>query len=297
MTWSASYVIEQLINGVVLGSIYSLLAIGFSMIYGVLGLVNFAHGDVTTIGAFVALGLLVAWHWPFAGVLVAIAAVGAMVGIAIERVAFRPVRQAPQVTGFITSLAVSILLQNLGILLLSPQPRTFRLPSWLTEVTPVGAAVVRHVDILIVVLSTAALLALAFFVNRTRAGMAIRAVAANPPVAALMGIHVDRVVVLTFALGSALATVAGLMWAGRIGQIDPLMGVMPGLKSFVAAVIGGVGSIPGAVVGGYVLGLAEVLFVGLLPPAMASFRDAFVFALLLALLIVRPEGLFGREVA
>lgn len=295
MALSGIYLLQQLANGLVLGGTYALLAIGFSMIYGVLGLVNFAHGDVIMIGAFVALGLLVGWNWPFLGVLVAVLVVGAVIGMVIERIAFRPIRNAPQVTGFITSLALSILLQNLGILILSPQPRTFRIPETLSKLANIGGVVLRYSDLVTLLLAILAVAGLTVLVRRTKIGLAIRAVSINPAVASLMGIRVDQTIVFTFALGSALATLAGTMWAARVGQIDPLMGTMPGLKSFVAAVIGGIGSIPGAVLGSLVLGLAEVLFVGLLPPVAGSYRDAFVFALLLIVLIFRPEGLWKHE--
>jgi branched-chain amino acid transport system permease protein len=215
-------------------------------------------------------------------------------GIAVERTAFRPMRGAPQVTGFIASLAVSIMLQNLGILTLTAQPRNFAFPDYLQAVIQVGAVGFRMIDVVITLSAVLLMGLLVLLVHRTRLGMAMRATAENLDVARLMGIGINRTIRAAFAIGSALAGIAGLMWGGKFGQIDPLLGYVPGLKSFVAAVIGGVGSIPGAILGGYVLGLAEVLFVGLLPPIYAAFRDAFVFAALILILLALPNGILGK---
>ena len=217
-------------------------------------------------------------------------------GVLIERTAFRPMRGAPQVTGFITSLAISILMQNLGILLLTAQPRNFFFPEYLQKIFHLGPVSFRAVDLLIVVISVVLMALLVLMVRTTRLGMAMRATAENLNVARLMGININRIIMLAFAIGSGLAAVAGLMWGGKYGQIDPLLGFVPGLKAFVAAVIGGVGSIPGAMLGGYVLGFSEILFVGLLPPIYSAYRDAFVFTTLILILLVLPTGLLGRKV-
>ena len=275
---------------------YALVAIGFSMIYGIIRLINFAHGDVVMIGAFVTLGLAQVAGLPFPLVAVAALATGAAMGIIIERGAFRPMRGAPQVTGFIASLAVSIMLQNLGILILTGQPRNFAFPDYLQKVIRMGAVSFRVIDLCIMVSALALMCGLIFLVRKTRLGMAMRATAENLDVARLMGININRTIMATFALGSCLAGISGLMWGGKFGQIDPLLGFVPGLKSFVAAVIGGVGSIPGAILGGYILGLAEVLFVGLLPPIYSAYRDAFVFFTLILILLLMPNGLLGKRV-
>jgi branched-chain amino acid transport system permease protein len=203
-------------------------------------------------------------------------------------------RGAPQVTGFIASLAVSIMLQNLGILTLTAQPRNFSFPDSLQAMIQAGAVSFRVIDLVIMLTALALMCALILLVRKTKLGMAMRATAENIDVARLMGIKINRTIMAAFAIGSALAGIAGLMWGGKFGQIDPLLGYVPGLKSFVAAVIGGVGSIPGAILGGYVLGLAEVLFVGLLPPIYSAFRDAFVFATLILILLVLPNGILGQ---
>jgi branched-chain amino acid transport system permease protein len=289
------YLASQLVNGLILGSMYAVVAIGFSMIYGIIRLINFAHGDIVMVGAFVTLGLVLFSKLPFPVIVILVLVAGALMGILIERAAFRPMRGAPQVTGFITSLAISILMQNLGILLLTGQPRNFFFPDYLQKVIHLEPVSFRVLDLVIVVMSVLIMVLLVLMVRTTRLGMAMRATAENLNVARLMGININRIIMLAFAIGSGLAGVAGLMWGGKYGQIDPLLGFLPGLKAFVAAVIGGVGSIPGAMLGGYVLGLAEVLFVGLLPPIYSAYRDAFVFATLILILLVLPSGLLGRK--
>jgi branched-chain amino acid transport system permease protein len=291
---TAGYIAQQIVNGLILGSMYALVAIGFSMIYGIVRLINFAHGDIVMIGAFLTLGLLQSLGAPFPVVAIGVLLSGAVMGIVIERAAFRPMRGAPQVTGFIASLAVSIMLQNLGILTLTAQPRNFAFPDYMQAVIHVGAVSFRLIDVVIMLSAVFLMGVLLLLVHKTKLGMAMRATAENLDVARLMGIKINRTIRAAFAVGSALAGIAGLMWGGKFGQIDPLLGYVPGLKSFVAAVIGGVGSIPGAILGGYVLGLAEVLFVGLLPPIYSAFRDAFVFAALILILLALPNGILGQ---
>jgi branched-chain amino acid transport system permease protein len=292
---TGGYILQQIVNGLILGSMYALVAIGFTMIYGIIRLINFAHGDVVMIGAFVTLGLLQKLGWPFWLVSVCVLGAGALVGLAIERAAFRPMRGAPQVTGFIASLAVSIMLQNLGIVLMSAQPRNFAFPDFLQALIRIGPISFRVVDLVIMITALVLMAGLILLVRKTRIGVGMRATAENLDVARLMGININRTIMATFAVGGSLAAIAGLMWGGKFGQIDPLLGFVPGLKSFVAAVIGGVGSIPGAICGGYILGLAEVLFVGLLPPIYSAFRDAFVFATLILILLIMPDGLLGKS--
>ena len=292
---SAAYILSQIANGLILGSMYALIAIGFSMIYGIVRLINFAHGDIFTIGAFTTLASVGYLNLPFPLAVVVVVAAGAASGAVIERIAFRPMRGSPQVTGFIASLAVAIILQNLAILTITAQPRTFQVPEYLNALVVLGPITVRVIDLAIVALSIVLMVALVIFVGFTRIGIAMRATAENYDVARLMGINIDRMIMLAFAIGSGLAAVGGLMWGSKYGQISPLMGLLPGLKAFIAAVIGGVGSIPGAVLGGYVLGLSEVLFVGLLPPEYSGFRNAFVFGALIVVLLVMPNGLLGKS--
>jgi branched-chain amino acid transport system permease protein len=292
---NSAYLLSQIANGLILGSMYALIAIGFSMIYGIVRLINFAHGDIFTIGAFATLACISLIHVPFPLAVLIVLVVGGVVGLLIERAAFRPMRGAPQVTGFIASLAVSIMIENLAVLTVSAQPRTFAVPPYLNQLVSLGGLNVRMIDIAIVILAIVLMIALVLFVRFTKIGVAMRATAENYDVARLMGININRMIGLAFAIGSGLAAVAGLMWGTKYGQISPLMGVLPGLKAFVAAVIGGVGSTAGAVLGGYVLGMAEVLFVGLLPPEFSGYRNAFVFGALILVLLVMPNGILGRS--
>ncbi len=292
---TTAYVLSQVVNGLILGSMYALIAIGFSMIYGIVRLINFAHGHVFAIGAFATLASVSVLHAPFPLAVVIVLVVGALVGVIIERTTFRPMRGAPQVTGFIASLALAIILENLAVILITAQPRSFSVPAVLGTRLEFAGIGVRVIDLAIVALSLVLMAALVAFVRFTRVGIAMRATAENYDAARLMGINIDRMIAMAFAIGSALAAVAGLMWGSKYGQISPLMGLLPGLKAFVAAVIGGVGSITGAMLGGFVLGLSEVLFVALLPPEYSGFRNAFVFTALILVLLVMPNGLLGRS--
>lgn len=290
----SQYLFQQLINGLALGSLYALVAIGFSMIYGIVRLINFAHGDLVMIGAFSTLGLvMLGTPWPL--ILLVVLAVGALAGAAIERVAFRPIRGAAQVTGFIATLAVSVVIQNSTLMLLSGQQRNFVFPAFMRQRIGIGPVSTTVTDLTIVGLTMVLIGGLLWVVYRTRLGMAMRATAENLNAARLMGVSVNRTILAAFAISSGLAAVAGLFWGGKFGQIDPLLGFVPGLKAFVACVIGGAGSIAGAMMGGYLLGLAEVLFVGLLPSDYSGYRDTFVFLLLIVILLVRPSGLFVRQ--
>lgn len=289
------YIAQQLVNGLSLGSIYALLAIGLTMVYGILRLINFAHGDLMMLGSYLASVAVASVYVPILIAVLVPTVVIALMGLLVERVAYRPLRGAPEVALLITSLGVSRLIQNGTVMGLSPQPRAFRLPGNLTSTITVGGIRFTPLDALTLGLVLVLMVGLGLFINRSRTGMAMRASSENLQAARLIGINVNHVVGAAFVIGSALAGVAGFLWAGRYGIIDPFMGFLPGLKAFVAAVIGGIGSIRGAVVGGILLGVAEVGFVGFLPPEYSGFRDAFVFGLLLLVLLVRPNGLFGKS--
>ncbi len=289
------YLLQQLVNGLTLGSLYALVAVGFSLIYGVIRLVNFAHGDLMMIGAFLTLALVATGHVPWVAILLLVLLGGFLAGGTIERLAFRSIRNAPMITGFIVTLAVSVALQNLGILILGGQPRNFLFPEIFRARVDLGSAQVGVIDLVIPAVALLLALILALLVKQTRLGLAMRALSENLLAAQLMGVSANRTVMAAFGLGGALAAIAGFFWGGKFGQIDPLMGLVPGLKAFVATIIGGVGSIMGAVVGGYILGMAEVAFVGFTPPSWSGYRDGFVFVLMILILLVRPQGLFGQE--
>lgn len=290
-----TYLIQQTVNALNIGSIYALVAIGLTIVYGILRLINFAHGDMMTVGAYVALAALSALVLPVWSALLFAMIVAGGIGIIIERLAYRPIRGSREVAMLITSLAISSLIQNSATMALTAQPRPLRLPAELTRRVEWAGLNVAPIDGVILLLSIALMALLSLFVKYTTIGIAMRACSERVQTAHLMGVNVNRVIAVAFGVSAALAGVAGVLWSGKFGLVDPFTGFVPGLKAFVAAVIGGVGSIPGAMVGGYLLGFAEVFFVAFAPPALSGYRDAFVFVLLLAILLVRPAGLFGLE--
>jgi branched-chain amino acid transport system permease protein len=293
--------LQQLVNGVTWGSVYALIALGYTMVYGILRLINFAHGDVYMLGAFFAyfaaraMGAAVNPS-PLKAVGVLLMAMGAcgLVGAVIERAAYKPVRKSPRLAALITAIGVSLLLENAGILIFGADPKFF--PQIIPAANiPLGAGVtISNQQIIILVVSILLMFGLRFIVTRTRVGKAMQAVSFNHTAASLMGIPVDRIITFTFVLGSMLAAAAGVLVALQNPKIDPLMGIMPGLKAFVAAVLGGIGNIPGAVLGGLVMGIAEVMVVGYLSP---SYRDAIAFVLLILILLIRPAGILGKHTA
>jgi branched-chain amino acid transport system permease protein len=237
--------------------------------------------------------LVVNWGLPLgAGVLVPMLVIG-LLGVLVERLAYRPLRGAPEVTMLISSLAVSSLIQNGTVMTLSAQPRPFTLSAGANELHQWAGVALSTLDVVALGLAVALMLVLTLFVRYHRVGIAMRAASENLKAARLMGININQVVMVAFLIGSALAAVAGVLWGAKYSTVEPFMGFLPGLKAFVAAVIGGIGVIPGAMLGGYLLGLAEVCFVGFLPPAFSGYRDAFVFGLLLVILLIRPNGILG----
>ena len=290
--------LQQLVNGVTWGSVYALIALGYTMVYGILRLINFAHGDVYMLGAF--FGYFAA-RWfgaaqnpnPASALLVLVAAmIGCgLVGFVIERAAYKPVRRSSRLAALITAIGVSLLLENGGALLFGADPKFF--PQIVTaQNIPLGGGVtISNQQIIILVVSLILMLVLRFIVLNTRVGKAMRAVSHSHTAAALMGISVDRIITFTFVLGSMLAAAAGVLVALQNPKIEPYMGIMPGLKAFVAAVLGGIGNIPGAVLGGLVMGVAEVMVVGYVSP---TYRDAIAFVLLIVILLVKPTGLLGK---
>ena len=252
---------QQLINGVSLGSIYALIALGYTMIYGIIKLINFAHGDIYMLGAYFGFFATTQLGLPFIPAIIFSMAGAAIAGIIIERVAYRPMRNAPRIAILITAIGVSFFLEYSMILLVSPQPRTF--PAVFGATVYHLGPLVANSQQLVILLSAIILMAvLTYIVNKTKAGKAMRAVSYDADAARLMGINIDRVISTTFALGSALAAAGGVLVGVYYNSIDPLMGMMPGLKAFVAAVLGGIGIIPGAMIGGIILGVVEAMVSG-----------------------------------
>ncbi|MBC8014112.1 MAG: branched-chain amino acid ABC transporter permease [Sporomusaceae bacterium] len=284
--------LQQLINGVSLGSIYALIALGYTMVYGIIKLINFAHGDIYMVGAYVAFFATTVLKLSFFPALLLAMITAAVVGVIIERLAYKPLRYAPRIAVLITAIGVSLLLEYGGILLVSPQPRTF--PAiFQADVYTFGNIVVNSQQILILAVALSLMVILTYVVHRTKIGKAMRAVSFDTDAARLMGIDVDRVISITFAIGSSLAAAAGMLVGVYYNSIDPLMGIMPGLKAFVAAVLGGIGVIPGAMLGGILMGIIEALVSGFIS---STFRDAAAFAILIIILLFRPAGLLGKNV-
>jgi branched-chain amino acid transport system permease protein len=288
--------LQQLINGLALGAIYALIALGYTMVYGVLRFINFAHSDVFMVGAFSGY-FLARWlpSGPGAGLLVLIGAmlICALLGVVIERLAYRPLRGRSTLTVLITAIGVSLLLQNLGQRVFGANPRSFPTLFPVHQVH-IGGVVVSSAQIMVFAVAIVLLVLLRYIVLHTRTGTAMRALSFNPTAASLVGVNNDRVISFTFALGSALAAAGGILYASNYPSIDPLMGTLPGMKAFVAAVLGGIGNIAGAAVGGLVLGLVETTVVAL---GGSTYRDAVAFAVLILILLLRPEGLLGRRIA
>ncbi|MEK7844015.1 MAG: branched-chain amino acid ABC transporter permease [Pseudomonadota bacterium] len=298
--------LQQIINGLVLGSIYALVALGYTMVYGILGLINFAHGEVVMIGAMVALAAIHALTGTplpgpvivLMGLLIAIPAC-MLLGYGIERVAYRPLRHAPRLAPLITAIGVSIVLQNLAMIIWGRQYIAFP-PLLPNDAYVIAGASITLLQIFIFLLATAIMAGLIFLVKRTRLGRAMRATAQNPEVAGLMGVNVNSVISATFIIGSALAAVAGLMVSAYYGLAHYYMGFLLGLKAFSAAVLGGIGNLGGAMLGGLLLGVIESLGAGYIGPLTGGvlgshYQDVFAFFVLILVLVFRPSGLLGER--
>lgn len=285
------YLAQQTINAIQLGSIYALIALGYSLVYGVLSMINFAHGDVFMVGAFACLLLVTFVPLPFIAALLAVMLVTGLVGALIERVAYRPLRQAPRVSAIITALGCGLVIQN-TTLSLSPYAR--RMPQLFEPTTfALGGVTINTLQLFIIGVSAALMFALDFVIRRTDWGVALRATACDRTTVPLMGVPVNRVISVTFMVGGALAGAAGVLYSQAYPVIGAAMGALIGWKAFVAAVIGGIGNVRGAVLGGYLLGAVEVATVTALP---STWRDLVAYSLLLVILVFKPHGLLGRAV-
>ena len=299
---------QQIINGLVLGSMYALVALGYTMVYGIVNLINFAHGEVLMVGALVSWTVvtvlegsgLPGWVLMLVSLPIAIVVCSAL-NFSIEKLAYRPLRNAPRLAPLITAMGMSILLQTLAMIIWKPNPKPYPLllP---TEPINLGGPVISVTQCLILGSTVMILAGLMWLVNRTKLGRAMRATAENPRVAALMGVKPDMVISATFVIGASLAAVAGVMWAANYGTVQHSMGFLPGLKAFTAAVLGGIGNLAGAVVGGVALGLVEALGAGYLGALTGGvlgshYADIFAFVALILVLTLRPQGLLGERVA
>ncbi|GAB4448273.1 MAG: branched-chain amino acid ABC transporter permease [Anaerolineae bacterium] len=287
--------LQQFMNALQLGSLYALIALGYTMVYGVLLLINFAHGDIFMFGAFVGVFGSAVLGWSFVPTLLLSMALTALLGVTIERVAYKPLRAASRLSAVITALGVGLLLENGMLALIGADPRSYPDELFPTAVSEIGPVSVSSVKVLVIVLAFMLFLGLYFIVKRTKWGMAMRAISYDKFAVPLMGVSQDRIISLTFALGASLAAAAGILWGIAFPVLSPYMGLRIGWKAFIAAVVGGIGDIRGAAVGGMILGFVEIFTVYFGQPLgiSSTWRDPVAFGLLLIILVVRPTGIFG----
>lgn len=284
--------LQQMVNGFSLGSMYALIAIGYTMIYGVLRLINFAHGDIMMVGAYVALFSMTSMSLPFGFALIVAVVVSAILGISTDKIAYKPLRNAPRISLLITAIGISFLLENIFQVVFGGTPRSFGVPPFFENIVEIGAINLPVSAIFVPVITIFLLCIVLYLLYKTKYGIAIRALAFDINTVNLMGIDANLIIAVVFAIGSSLAAIGGVFWAINYPSIDPLMGVLIGLKAFGAAVLGGIGSVGGAVLGGFIIGFSEVVAVALFPD-LAGFKDAFAFIFLILVLLFRPTGILG----
>lgn len=285
---------QQLINGLSLGSIYALIALGYTMVYGIINLINFAHGDIYMVGAYVGFAVTTFFHLNFLPALLISMLVSSILGMVIEKVAYKPIRKSTRIAALITAISVSLFLEYTMMYFVKAETRSFPQVLSNKKITFFGGSVVMDAKNLYIVLITIMLMIiLQYIIHRTKTGKAMRAVALDREAAQLMGINVDKTISYTFAIGSALAGAAGVLVGIYYNSINPLMGVIPGLKAFIAAVIGGIGIIPGAVFGGFFLGITETMVSAY---GGSLYKDAVAFAILILVLLLKPNGILGKVV-
>jgi len=292
---TGTIILQQLINGISLGSLYGLVAIGYTMVYGILRLINFAHGDLLMLATYLAIYLVGIFALPwYVGFPLAMLSTGLM-GIVLDRCAYKPLRDAPRISLLISAIGASFLLENLAIVIIGGIPKGFPRPEVFDHVITILDLRIQVLTLYTPVITIALLFGLLFIVYRTKVGKAMRAASKDFEATRLMGINLDRIIATTFFLGSFLAAAGGIMWAMKYPQVNPFMGVFPGLKAFIAAVLGGIGNIVGAVIGGFLLGLGEILIVAFFPE-VSQYKDAFAFIILILVLLFRPTGIMGEPI-
>jgi len=286
---------QQLANGISLGSLYALLAIGYTMVYGILRLINFAHGDIFMMAAYFMVFSIITFNIPwFISIIITIIATVTL-GVLVEKTAYRPLRNAPRMSIMISAIGVSFLLENLATYLFTGVPRGFPDIKVLTTTMKLGSLSLTVATLITPFVTLMLLYLVLFITNKTKIGMAMRAVSKDFETAKLMGININQVISITFIIGSFLAAIGAVLWGSRYPSVMPLMGVMPGLKCFIAAVLGGIGNTTGAVLGGFILGMAEIMLITFLP-SLTGYRDAMAFVILIIVLLVKPTGLLGEKV-
>lgn len=286
--------LRQIVNSLNLGSIYALVAIGYTMVYGIIRLINFAHGEIMMFGAYFAFIIATSFstQLPFIVIVLMSMVLAALMGITIERIAYKPLRKAPRISALITAIGMSLFLQNFALLVFKPEPKV--MPSLISKETiNLLGLQISYLTIVTILLSVGFMVLLTFFVHKTKPGKAMRAVSQDKEASTLMGINVNGVITLTFAIGSALGALGGVLYGIAFTQVYPTLGVMPGLKAFVAAVLGGIGSLPGAMIGGYLIGIIETMTKAYISSAWAN---AIVFGILIIVLLLKPTGLLGKNI-
>lgn len=288
---------QQILNGLHIGSIYALIALGYTMVYGIVKLINFAHGDIMMVGAYIAFMMITAFNLPLPIAIIISMAICALIGIGIEKVAYKPLRNAPRMWALITAIGVSFFLETLFTILFGASSKPF--PTLSLAPIQIGALQISQIMMISIGLSVFLMIALELFIKKTKLGKAMRAASEDAKAAALMGISVNKTISIAFAIGSALGAIGGILFAMAYPQIKPLMGVMPGLKAFIAAVLGGIGILPGAMLGGFLLGIIESITKGFLSafwPDASLWADAILFLILILVLLLKPAGILGKNV-
>ncbi|WP_326911428.1 branched-chain amino acid ABC transporter permease [Sedimentibacter sp. MB31-C6] len=287
--------LQQVANGISIGSLYSLIAIGYTMVYGILRLINFAHGDIFMMAAYFMVFSMINFSLPWYISTIIVIVVTIALGVLIEKIAYKPLRDAPRMSIMISAIGMSFLLENLAVYLFTGVPKGFPDIEILTKSISFGNISLSVVTVITPIVTLIMLIFVLFITNKTKIGMAMRAVSKDYETARLMGININKVISTTFVIGSGLAAIGAILWGSKYPSVIPLMGVMPGLKCFIAAVLGGIGNTTGAVLGGFILGMSEIMLVSFLP-SLTGYRDAIAFIILIVVLLVKPTGLLGEKV-
>ncbi len=292
---SLNIFVQHVINALSLGSLYGLVAVGYTMVYGILRLINFAHGDIFMLGAYFVYFATIVYKLPWAvGVVIAII-LTTVCGLLVDRIAYKPLRNAPRISALISAIGVSFFIENFAVVVFTGMPRPVVQPPILMQPITLSSGVrLIPLGILVPVVAFVLVGALMWLLYRTKPGLAMRAISFDIETTRMLGVSVNKIIALAFGLGSALAAVAGILWALRYPRVEPFMGMTPGIKAFIAAVFGGIGSVPGAMIGGLILGFVEIMSVAFFPN-LSGYKDAFAFLILILILLFRPAGLLGER--
>ena len=285
---------QQMVNGFSLGSMYALIAIGYTMVYGVLRLINFAHGDIMMVGAFLAYTFMAVFDLSFPLTMLLAVTISAASGMLMDKIAYKPLREAPRISLLITAIGISFFLENSFTVFAGGVPRAFPVPEYMENIFNVAGVTFSVASIIVPIVTLILLLGILYVLYKTKYGMAIRALSFDIKTVNLMGIDANTIISLVFGLGSALAAVGGIFWAINYPSVEPMMGVLVGLKAFAAAVVGGIGSVSGAVLGGFIIGFTEVVVIAFFPE-MGGYKDAFAFIFLILVLLFKPTGIMGQD--